>query len=178
MPAPIIPWQPSNIPGEIQAELNRRKTNRSFNFIAANQSNWNGNGGDWNTYKGPMVSWIRVCSNSAGHPKIPIQLDQNGNPICDKQRFVLYSGKGFYNTYGFAPPTNVGGAQQQIIGYTPGDFENADFGQPHIIENSLKAPAGETGNFPIHVPSPEISRLEVTIQKELLRRVTIEWVDR
>ncbi len=176
MPAPIIPWQPSNIPGEIQAELNRRKTNRSFNFIGANKANWNGNNGDWNTYKGPLVSWIRVCSNSAGHPDVPVQLDQNGNPVCSNQRFVLYSGKGFYDTYGFTPPTNVGGAQQQVIGYTPGDYENADFGQPHIIENSLNAPAGEVSNYPIHVPSPEISRLEVTVQKELLRRVQIEWV--
>jgi len=176
MPAPIIPWQPSNIPGEIQAELNRRKTNRSFNFIGANKANWGQNGGDWNTYKGPMVSWIRVCSNSAGHPRVPVQLDQNGNPICDNQRFVLYSGKGFYDTYGFTPPSTVGGAQQQVIGYTPGDYANGNFGKPHIIENSLKAPAGELGNFPIHVPAPEISRLEVTVQKELLRRVQIEWV--
>ena len=47
---------------------------------------------------------------------------------------------------------------------------------PHIIENSLVSPSGEIGNYPIHVPSPEISRLEVTIQKELLSRVQIEWV--
>lgn len=169
MPAPIIPWQPSNIPGEIQAELNRRKTNRSFKFIGANKANWNGDNGDWNTYKGPMVSWIRVCSNSAGHPRVPVQLDKNGNPICDNERFVLFSGKGFYDTYGFTPPQNPGGASQQIIGYTPS-------GTPHIIGHSLKAPAGEVGNYPIHVPSPEISRLEVTIQKELYRRVTVEWV--
>jgi hypothetical protein len=175
MPAPIIPWQSSNIPSEIQAELNRRKTNRSFKYIGGQTANWSKDG-DWNTYKGPMVSWIRVCSNSAGHPDVPVQLDQNGNPICSNQRFVLYSGKGFYDTYGFAPPKNVGGARQQIIGYTPGDYENADFGKPHIIENSLKAPAGEISNYPIHVPSPEISRLEVTVQKELLRRVQIEWV--
>jgi len=175
MPAPIIPWQVSNIPGEIQAELNRRKTNRSFKYIGGQTANWD-KAGDWNTYKGPMVSWIRLCSNSAGHPRVPVQLDNNGSPICDNQRFVLYSGKGFYDTYGFTPPKNVGGANQQVIGYTPGDFENADFGKPHIIENSLNAPAGEVGNYPIHVPSPEISRLEVTVQKELLRRVQIEWV--
>ncbi len=106
-----------------------------------------------------MVSWIRICSNGAGRP------------LVNKPRFVLYSGKGFYNTYGFGPPTNPGGAKQQIIGYTPGDYENADFGQPHTIENSLK-----NSNYPINVPSPEVSRIEVTMQNELYRRVTIEWV--
>ena len=77
MPAPIIPWQPSNIPSEIQSELNRRKKNRSFNFVNNSTANWDANG-DWNTYKGPQTSWIRVCSNS------------EGNPSIKKPRFVFY----------------------------------------------------------------------------------------
>lgn len=174
MPAPIIPWQPSNIPGEIQAELNRRKTNRGFNYVQNTQANWGtgrpGESGDWNTYKGPMVSWIRLCSNGGGHP---LTISQSGGK---KERFVLYSGKGFYQSYGFQPPTTAGGPKQQIIGYTPGDFDNADFGEPHIIENSLITPSGEPENYPIHVPPPEISRMEVTVQKELFRRAQIEWV--
>jgi len=175
MPAPICPWQPSNVPIEITRELDRRKINRSFNFKSNASVTW-GKDGDFNAYRGPMVSWIRLCSNSAGHPVVPTQLDNYGNPICDKQRFVLYSGKGFYDTYGFTPPKNVGGAKQQIIGYTPGTFINGAPGDPHIIENSLTAPVDERSNYPIHVPSPEISRMEVTVQKELIRRVQIEWV--
>lgn len=175
MPAPIMPWAPSNIPGEIQNELNRRKVNRAFNFINNSSPVW-GKNGEFDTYKGPMVSWVRLCSNSAGHPIVPVHLDSNGNPICDKQRFILYSGKGFYDTYGFTPPKNVGGASKQIIGYMPGSSFSGDSGEPHIIENSLKAPSGETSNYPIHVPAPEISRIEVTVQKELLRRVQVEWV--
>lgn len=166
MAAPIIPWQASNIPSEIQAELNRRKVNRSFKYLQASQANWNANG-DWASYKGPMTSWIRVCSNGAGHP------------LVKKERFVLYSGKGFYESYGFQKGSNNSNFQQ-IIGYTPGDFENGDFGVPHVIENSLNAPNANqqegAGNWPIHVPPPEISRLEVTVQKELYRRVQIEWV--
>lgn len=166
MSAPIIPWQSSNFPGEIQSELNRRKTNRSFNFINNATATW-GKDGTFGQYKGPMSSWIRVCSNGAGHP------------LENKERFVLYSGKGFYDTYGFAPPSNPGGAREQVIGYTPGTSASGNqITAPikHVIENSLISPKGEVSNYPIHVPSPEISRLEVTIQKELYRRVQLEWV--
>lgn len=156
MPAPIIPWQPSNIPSEIQSELNRRKVNRSFVYTGNQTANWDSNTGDWNTYRGPMVSWLRMCSNSAG------------NPLVDKPRFVLHSGKGFYQSYGFNPKVASNG-QHQVIGYTPS-------GVNHTIENSLATPSDSRGNFPIHVPPPEVSRIEVTVQKELYRRATVEWV--
>lgn len=168
MPAPIIPWQPSNIPSEIQWELERRKANRSFNFVGNRlaTANWDQKTGDWNQYRGPMVSWIRMCSNSAGHPKYEPR----------RERLILHSGKGFYQSYGFQPPKNVGGSKRQIVGYSPGDFENGNFGMPHYIENDLQKPTEEPTNFPIHVPPPEISRIEVTVQKELFRRATVEWV--
>lgn len=156
MPAPIIPWQPSNIPFEIQSELNRRKVNRGMSYVKNQTANWDAKTGDWNTYRGPMTSWIRMCSNSAGHP------------LVDRPRFVLHSGKGFYQSYGFNPAV-VSKSQYQVIGYTPN-------GNKHIIENTLTNPSGESGNYPIHVPPPEISRIEVTVQKELFRRATIEWV--
>ena len=164
MPAPIIPWMPHNVPSEIQSELNRRKTNRSFSFVANQSANWNKDG-DWNTYKGPMTSWIRVCSNSGG------PVDSSGNFI--KPRFVFYGGKGFHQTYGFSKSAT--GANQQIIGWQPSDFESGYYSkEPHVIENSLITPAG--GNYPIYVPTPEISRIQVVVQKELFRRATIEWV--
>ena len=162
MPSPIIPWMPSNIPGEIQEELNRRKVNRGFKYIQNTQANWDKNGGDWNTYRGPMTSWIRFCSNSGGHPLT------TGSYGGRKERFVLYGGKGFYQSYGFQPSSDANASKYQVIGYTPGDFKNANFGEPHIIENSLTTPSGEPENYPINVPPPEISRIEVTVQKELL----------
>ncbi len=33
----------------------------------------------------------------------------------------------------------------------------------------------QTSNFPIHVPPPEIESITAVIQKELFRRVTIDW---
>lgn len=163
MPAPIIPWQPSNIPLEIQQELDRRKTVRNFSFIPNNKANWNGDG-DWSSYKGPMMPWVRMCSNSAGHPAV------------GKPRFIFRGGKGFYDTYGFSQ-TSVNGSKYQIIGYMP---TNPPI--PHTIENSLRNPTTtvngqfkEASNFPIHVPTPEISKVTVTVQKELYRRAEVEW---
>lgn len=171
MPAPIIPWQPSNIPTELQEELNRRRVNRSFKYIPnnTNAGTWDANG-DWNQYRGPMVSWIRLCSNSAGHP------------LVKKERLILHSGKGFYQSYGFQPPSNPSGVKKQIIAYTPGNFVPVGPPvppEPHTIDNDLIGPEDKKGdpeNFPIHVPPPEISRLEVTVQKELFRRAQVEWV--
>ena len=165
MPAPIVPWMPSNIPREIQEELNRRKINRSFKFVQNAQASWDVNSSgnsSWKSYRGPMVSWIRMCSNGAGHP-----LTQP-----PRERFVLFSGKGFYQTYGFSPPQGANKSMYQVIGYTPE-------GEEHRIENSLTAPSGKdegNSNWPIHVPPPEISKMEVLVQKELFRRAQIELV--
>jgi hypothetical protein len=43
-------------------------------------------------------------------------------------------------------------------------------GTPHTIDNDI------TKDYTIHVPAPEIARVEMIIQKEVLRRATMEWV--
>ena len=166
MPAPLIPWCPSNLPIEIQNELNRRKVNRSFRFVD-NNVGWDPATKDWKNYKGPMSSWVRACSNGAGFPKA-IKAGELGFPngrqqhprYTGKERFVLHGGKDFYSSYGYKP-TKTG--REQIIGYTPE-------GVPHTIDTS------KTQNYPVGVPAPEITRIEVTVQKELYRRANIEWV--
>jgi hypothetical protein len=165
MPAPIIPWEPANIPVEIQGELNRRKINRSFKY-----DGWDTATGDWSKYRGPMTPWVRFCSNGAGSPgKDKVTLDilsQEGVSVqyFDKQGFVLFGGKDFYSGYGFTKPFNGGQSPVNIIGYMPN-------GTPHTIDNNLK-----TSDYPIHVPPPEIEKIDVIIQKELYRRAKIEWV--
>ncbi len=174
MPAPIKPWEPSNIPSEIQAELKRRMTVRSFNYTSNNIASWDKDG-NWNKYKGPMVSWVRICSNGAGRPSptSTTVLQNTAGPSAplafDKERFVLRGGKDFYQTYGFQPTSQA--SSNQVIGYTPE-------GVPHTIEQRLSTGTVLTnvGNYPIHVANPEVSRLEVTIQKELVRRAVFEWV--
>lgn len=143
MPAPIIPWEPCNFPEEIQDELNRRKINRSLRYVK------NTDFSEWDKYRGPMIPWVRFCSNSMGSKTV------------NKPGFVFYGGKGFYSDYGFTKDKN----NPSIIGYVPARNHN-----PHTIDNDL------TKDYPIHVPAPEIERIQATIQKELYRRVSVEWV--
>lgn len=146
MATPLIPWETCNVPEEIQKELIRRKTNVSFNFKPID--GWDEKGGDWQKYKGPMTSWVRVCSNGIGRPEL------------NKPGFVMTPAKTFYQTYGFQAGPN---GNQQILGYTPD-------GKPHTLDYDKN-----TSDFPIHVPAPEITRVETIIQKELFRRCWIHW---
>ena len=167
----IIPWEMSTFPSELVLELNRRKTNRSFNYISSDKGGWDSTTRDWVKYKGPMVPWSRFCSN--GYGKI-YKTDKNGNPIVNddgtnvmrdsseiKPGFVFFGGKDFYSGYGF----NQSEKSPSIIGYVPDGT-----GRTHTIDNDLK-----NSNYPIHVPAPEIEKISVTIQKELFRRASVEW---
>lgn len=150
MPPPIKPWEPANIPDEVQAELNRRKYNRGFNYIKAEKGEWGGTSGEFTKYKGPMSPWVRFCSNGKGSDAI------------GKPGFVFFSGKTFYSGYGFNQNSSGG---NQIIGYLP-DGKNT-----HTISNDLNS-----ADYPIHVPPPEIEKVTVKIQKELFRQASVEWV--
>lgn len=165
MPIPIIPWEPCNIPIEIQGELNRRKINRSFKY-----DGWDASTGDWSKYRGPMSPWVRFCSNGAGMPGqnqsiLDILIEEGtSTEYYDKQGFVLFGGKDFYSGYGFNKTEQGSNSYGSVIGYMPN-------GDPHIIDNDLN-----TSDYPIHVPPPEIEKIEITIQKELYRRAKIDWV--
>ena len=150
MPAPVIPWEPCNIPEEIQDEFNRRKKNRSLRYVQSTQGNWDSQTGDWSKYRGPMVPWVRLCSNSKG-----------AKGSVGKEGFVLFGGKGFYNDYGFTAAKN----NPSVIGYIPNGQNST-----HVINNDINE------QYPIHVPAPEIEKINVSIQKELYRRAEIEWV--
>ena len=169
MLAPIIPWEPCTFPDSIKRELDRRKVNRSFNFVDANQAGWdtdtNGDG-DWTKYRGPMIPWIRFCSNGVGR-EWEKKLDSDGNKVPlktgIKEGFVFFGGQNFYDTYGFAK--NASGIFEGVIGFLP------DGVTTHVIENDIN-----TSDYPIHVPAPQIEKITVTIQKELYRRASVEWV--
>ena len=165
IPAPIIPWQPSTFPDAIVEELNRRKVNRSFKYINESGGVW-GKDGEWSKYKGPMTPWVRFCSNGVGREWEKYRDKQTGERIPlqtgIKKGFVLFGGKNFYNEYGFVKNTN--GTPESIIGYLPDGI------QTHTIDNNF-----DSSQYPIHVPSPEIEKITVTIQKELFRRASVEW---
>ena len=149
-PGVVIPWEPMNIPMAIQDEFNRRKKNRSLRYVQSTQGNWDSQTGDWSKYRGPMVPWVRLCSNSKG-----------AKGSVGKEGFVLFGGKGFYNDYGFTAAKN----NPSVIGYIPNGQNST-----HVINNDINE------QYPIHVPAPEIEKINVSIQKELYRRAEIEWV--
>ena len=151
-PAYVIPWEPCQIPEGLQSEFRCRKINRSFNYIDANDGEWRNETGRWSKAKGPMSPWVRFCSNSKGRAT---------GPWAGKEGFVFFGGKGFYADYGFTKNQN----NPSIIGYVPNAANT-----PHVINNDLSQ------NYPVHVPAPEIERISVTIQKELYRRASVEWV--
>ena len=161
---PIIPWAPAAFPQNIKSELMRREGNRSFNYVKDVDGNWGDSDGAWSTAKGPMVSWCRITSNGQGRER-----DNNGkllDPKDIKPGFIFSGGKVFYKTYGFGKTANSKSrGNEQVIGYQPNAWNT-----PHIINND------KTNAYPVNVPCPEISSINVEIQKELYRRATIEWV--
>lgn len=116
-----------------------------------------------------MSAWTRMCSNGRGSVSVDIEQEKRlGKNLMEstaeykRKRFVFFGGKDYQSTFGLKNTTSS--PNTQIIGYMPDGLMT-----PHIIEND------KTADYPIHVPAPEISRVEMTIQKEILRRATIEW---
>jgi hypothetical protein len=109
-----------------------------------------------------MQAFARVCSNGLGKPTPATKNEPLYKQEWKYPGFVMYSGEGFYSIYGFGKPIrNADGAA--ILGYTPN-------GTPHALDYNVA-----TSAHPIHVPCPEIVKIEATIQKELYRRVNIHW---
>lgn len=95
-----------------------------------------------------MSPWVRFCSNGFGRQNV------------GKPGFVFFSGKDFYSGYGFTGQEG----NKSIIGYVPTSPPGV-----HTIENELSK------DYPIHVPSPEIEKVQVQIIQELYRKCTVEW---
>lgn len=107
-----------------------------------------------------MSAWIRVCSNGRG--RASFTNTDGEEQSYQAQRFVFFGGKDYQSIFGLKNTTTS--PNSQIIGYMPNSTSTL-----HIIENERNS------QYPIHVPTPEISRVEMTIQKEVLRRAVIEW---
>ena len=160
---PILPYEICAFPQNLISELDRRRVNRSFNYIPNDKGEWDQLTGEWSTYKGPLSPFIRLCSNGKGKGNGKPFINDYGDIESEdflKQGFILTGGKDFYTGYGF----NDLKGSPSIIGYMP-DANNT----PHTIDNDMNA------NYPIHVPPPEIEKISVVIQKELVRKATVEW---
>ena len=146
----VAPFEIQPIAIFTQEELSRREQDYGFNYVNSSKAGWDSRG-NWNTYKGPMTSWVRICSNGIGP-------DEYGA----KQGFVMHGVNGFYKDYGFDPVTKA--KTQTVLGFTPDGIE-------HVIPNEYEG--NQTRNK--HVPPPGIISIDATMKKELYREVIIKW---
>ena len=146
----VAPFEIQPFPKYIRDELERRERDVGVNFISNTVASWDDNG-DWNTYKGPMRCWVRVCSNGIGDAK-----------YGSKEGFVFGGANGFYKDYGFEPKNY--NKTETVLGFTPS-------GVPHVIENENIT----NGVINKHVPPPGIISVDAVMQKSMYRQITIKW---
>jgi len=161
------PWVPHHIPNPIRRELYRRTLDQGLNYVdtGTKTNNWS----DYKNYRGPLSAWVRVTSNGTGVSKALSNTQKyNG--------FVMYGGQGFQDTFGninFKDTTNPY-YQPNILGYDTN-------GKEHILDLDIKNPnivtlkGSPTRNVPILLPPPGIVSVEANMQKERIRKVTINW---
>jgi len=113
----------------------------------------------------PRTPWVRVCSNGNG-------INFLGLPTINqtpKNGFVFFNGEGFDKVYGLKNKQN-----RTLLGYTVDGEEHfieSTGGSTSLYKNSL----GDIKTNPKFLASPGIVSMNVTIQKERIRRVEINW---
>ena len=163
------PWAPHPIPRWVIKEFVRRQNDIGLEYIDNSaKTTWGdkGNGeGTWKDYKGPMVPWVRFFSNGNG-------LSVNNPQGIERDGFVMFQGEGFEKSYGIQD--NKG-----ILGYDAN-------GKPHTLDVSSN---GNTVSFPSatfkgittqrvvqkFLPPPGIVSVDAVLQKERIRKVTVNW---
>ena len=162
------PWAPHPIPSWIIKEFTRRQNDIGFEYPIPVSINWDDNG-TWQNYKGPLTPWVRVFSNGTG------RANEKGNyPI--RNGFVLQGGYGFDKSYGTTFGVDSALSNKNVLGY---DSEGVE----HTLDLS---PDGNFVSFPNSVsndirtvqkflPVPGVVSIDAIIQKERIRKVTINW---
>ena len=153
------PWAPHPIPDWIIREFRRRQNDIGYNYPVS--VTWDENG-TWQHYKGPMTAWARVFSN--GNGKV-----NEKSTFPERNGFVLQGGQGFDRVYGI--PNN-----RNVLGY---DSE----GQEHILDlsndgNLVSFPnslSDDTRTVQKFLPNPGIVSIDAVIQKERIRKITVNW---
>lgn len=162
------PWAPHPIPSWIIKEFIRRQNDIGFEYPVPVSINWDENG-NWQNYKGPMTAWARVFSNGTG--KITYK---SNSPR--KDGFALYGGQGFDDAFGIYKNAMGNLSNQTVLGYD-------SKGNPHVLDLS---PDGNLVSFPNklidekrtvqkYLPSPGIVSIDAVIQKERIRKITVNW---
>ncbi len=158
------PWIPRHIPVEIREELARRSTDIGIEY-KPNGTAWYDDHKTWDKYKGPLTSWVRVCSNGAG-----VNLFNKATLENKRDGFIMYGGDGFHNTFGINPSANTL-SNTSVLGYDV-------FGKPHQINPDIRTGLNFIKNGKViqpGMPTPSVVSIDAVFQKEIIRKVTINW---
>jgi len=153
------PWAPHPIPSWVIKEFTRRQKDIGINYP---QSITWGDNGTWQEYKGPMTAWVRFFSNGTGKVN-------SKSTYPAKNGFILQGGYGFDKSYGVPDNKNVLGYDSEGEPHTLNVSENGNF---VTFPNSLSDDKRTVQKF---LPPPGIVSVESVIQKERIRKVTINW---
>lgn len=163
------PWVPHHIPSALRKEFYRRTLDTGINFINSTNS-WTD---DYKKYKGPLSAWCRVTSNGTGITKNQLIGKSLSTDELERQKrkgFVFLGGQGFNDAYG-----SVINNPANVLGYDV-------YGEPHKLNIStgvsnshsiITLNNGKTTS-PL-LPPPGIISIETSIQKERIRKATINW---
>ena len=153
------PWAPHPIPNWIIKEFTRRQNDIGLEYPVS--VTWDDNG-TWQNYKGPMTAWVRVFSNGTGRIN-----DKSTYP--EKSGFILQGGYGFDKTYGIPDNKNVLGYDAEGNEHTLDLSNNGDLVS---FPNSISDDKRTVQKF---LPVPGITSIDAVIQKERIRKITVNW---
>ncbi len=153
------PWAPHPIPSWIIKEFIRRQNDIGFEYPSS--VTW-GDDGTWQNYKGPLTSWVRVFSNGTGRVN-----EKSNYPI--RNGFILQGGYGFDKTYGI--PDN-----KSVLGYdSEGEAHTLDLSDNGNLVSFPNSVAPDNRTVQKFLPIPGITSIDAVIQKERIRKITVNW---
>jgi len=162
------PWAPHPIPPWIIKEFTRRQNDIGFEYPVPVSINWDDNG-TWQNYKGPLIPWVRVFSNGTG------RVNEKGDyPI--RNGFVLQGGYGFDKSYGttFGVDSNL--SNKNVLGYDSEGVEHTlDLSPDGNFVSFPNSISNDTRTVQKFLPVPGVVSIDAVIQKERIRKVTVNW---
>lgn len=175
------PWIPHHIPSAVRKELYRRTIDQGFNYVKNVNMSGYSDGSSWKNYRGPLTAWVRLTSNGTGTTKNPAAIQSTER----REGFILYGGQGFYDAFGKLNFKNNTTYKSSILGYDTN-------GRPHYLDlgSTSECPETNPNTFtsnpqlifgkdsrpvPLFTPSPGIVSIEASMQKERIRKVSINW---
>jgi len=159
------PWAPHPIPPWIVKEFTRRQNDIGFEYPT--NVTW-GDNGTWQQYKGPMTPWVRVFSNGTGRVS-----DRSNYP--EKSGFILQGGYGFDKSYG----TTLNGStlsNKNVLGYdAEGNEHTLDLLSDGNLVSFPNSVSNDKRTVQKFLPIPGITSIDAVVQKERIRKITINW---